>query len=244
MSSSVSAVIFTFKRPQYLEEQINSIKNQTIPPDEIIVGHLVNEKTEEFDFSNSNIDNLVKFKKDPGFHAKFITALTAQNDWVAIFDDDTIPGKRWFENCLETRRIKNGGICGAFGMRLNQRIYKRVDRIGIWWESNNNIEEVDAIGHTWFMPYEYINYMWREQPPFKNNAEDLFFAYQAQKYGDIKFYVPPHPPNDLEIWGSTKKDYGFDDNAISIRNMKEHRSLRDEMVEYLIECGWKPIFLR
>lgn len=241
---TISAVIFTFRRPEYFKEQIKAIRSQTIKPMEIIVGHLKNDMTKKFRFKSRKIDKLITFDYDPGFNAKFITAMAAKGDFVAIFDDDTIPGRKWLENCLDSFREKEG-IYGPFGVRMSNPSYRGVYRLSGWNNNNKDIEETDFMGQSWFMPYDYLHFMWMEQPPFYNNAEDIFFAYLAQKYGDIKIYVPPHPKNDKEMWGSLKAQYGLDKEAISIREYKEHNRLRNEMVKQLIqEKGWMPLYLR
>lgn len=239
---TISVVLFTFRRPDYFKEQIKAIKSQTIKPLEIIVGHLRNEKTKKFDFKG--IDKLIYYEYDPGFCAKFITAMAAKGKFVAIFDDDTIPGKKWLENCLNCFEEKEG-IYGPFGVKISNPSYRKIFRLSGWNHNNENIEEVDFMGQAWFMPYSYLHYMWMEQPPFYNNAEDIFFAYQAQKYGGIKVYVPPHPINNSEMWGTLKAHYGLDKEAISIRAYNEHNTLRDEMVRQLVkERSWKPLYIR
>ena len=32
----------------------------------------------------------------------FAAALLADTEYIAIYDDDTIPGKQWHSNCLKT----------------------------------------------------------------------------------------------------------------------------------------------
>ena len=86
----ISIVIMTYKRPEYFDEQIRSIRLQSIEPHEIIIAHLVNERTPEFKFNFREFDKLLIFKFDAGFQIKFISALTARGDFVTIFDDDTM----------------------------------------------------------------------------------------------------------------------------------------------------------
>jgi len=88
----ISVCIFTYLRPHVLEEQLQSIKEQTIPVNEIILGHLKNDKTPNFNFKDYK---LIQFHFDPGIHAKFIvaTVVQANSDFIVIIDDDIIPGK-------------------------------------------------------------------------------------------------------------------------------------------------------
>lgn len=242
-SVDISSVIFTYKRPEYLEEQVKAIRSQSVDTSEVIIGHLVNERTKDFDFSLG--DKVIKFDYDPGFYAKFIVATAAQGRFVGIFDDDTIPGNKWYENCLNCY-AKQKGIYGTFGMRLNGPSYNHHGnpRVGGWYSQSDYVVPVDSVGHCWFLPYHFLQYLFIEHPPFYNNAEDLFFSYVVQKYGKKGCFTPPHPKGDKSLWGSIKGEYGLDNKAISIRSIEEHRKLRDEMVKILIDRGWVPLFMR
>jgi len=237
-SINISAIIFTYKRPIYFQEQLNAIRNQAISPTEIIVGHLANEKTKNFDFSK--VDKIIKFEYDPGIYAKFITATAAKGNFIAIFDDDVIPGTQWLENCLNCFRKKEG-LYGSFGGRLTRNSYKGVQKFGGLRHKNDSIEEVDFIGQSWFFPFEYLHYFWKEKPPFYNNAEDIFFSYILQKYANIKSFITPYPKKDKDLWGSIHPEYGIDKNALFLRDRWEHNVLRNEIVRLLIERGWNLI---
>ena len=52
----------------------------------------------------SSFDRVLISSDNAYFHARFALALLAQTEYVAIFDDDSIPGPEWFENC---RRLKH-----------------------------------------------------------------------------------------------------------------------------------------
>ena len=81
-----------------------------------------------------------------------------------------------------------------------------------------------------------------EEPVSWDNGEDMFFSYVAQKHG-IDTFVPPHPENNIEMWGNDpKKDnkWGFDKNAHSLTH-NNHLTLRNQIVSTLIDKGWKTV---
>ena len=99
--SGITAVLTFYIRPHVLEEQLQSLKNQTYPPRQIIIwrnfadgytfpGHIREDKTLTIIDSSHNF----------GVWARFAVGLLANTKYVCVFDDDTIPGKKWFENCL------------------------------------------------------------------------------------------------------------------------------------------------
>ena len=92
----------------------------------------------------------------------------------------------------------------------------------------------------WFMKRLDVEYLWREKPYSWDNGEDMQLSYYAQKYGDVKTYVPPHPSNDIEMWGSKKgMKYGNDFKASWRKS--NHMQLRNKIVNKQIENGWKTV---
>jgi hypothetical protein len=99
-------------------------------------------------------------------------AMLAQTDFVALFDDDTVPGTEWFENCLNTYK-ETYGILGGVGLRQhNAERYMDHTRFG--WPSNNEATvEVDLVGHAWFINKKDLKYIWMEEPVTYETAEDI-----------------------------------------------------------------------
>lgn len=235
----ITAIIGAYNRSEYLPEQIASIQNQTIPPKEIMVWYNLGEtpqltvpvESAKVAYCNTNF----------GFFGRFAYALLAKTEYVAIFDDDTVPGEKWFENCLNTMKTHEG-IMGTAGIFLNTTEYRIHRKIG-WASPNQEIEEVDFVGHGWFFKREWLKYFWMENPPTWENAEDLHFSYTAQKYGNVKTFVPIHPHDDIEQWGSIAGLRLGNDKYASYRK-NNHLDLRNFAISESIKNGWKPIFTR
>ena len=49
-----------------------------------------------------------------GVWARFAFALNVDTEYICVFDDDTIPGSKWFENCLNTMKTHEG-LLGTSG---------------------------------------------------------------------------------------------------------------------------------
>ena len=236
--SKITTILNCYKRPEYLQKQIEAVHNQTVSTDDIWVWYNKPEDQEQYDLSVLGVKtstNNHNFK----FHGRFAFALLAQTKYVAFFDDDTIPGPKWFENCLKTMET-NPGILGCSGVVLKSDNYRDNYKVG-WAYGIHNEEpyEVDLVGHAWFLKKEWLKYMWYEEPVSWDNGEDMQFSYLCQKYGNIKTIVPPHPINNIEIWGSTVRELGDDNNASW--KTTNHTSLRDHIVKEQIKNGWKTI---
>ena len=122
-SGSITAVMNVYRRTKYFQEQVEAILNQSIKPKEIMIW--INYHEDNQNFINDELDTILESYDYDGFrtfrcnhnwkyHGRFAGAQLAQSEYVCVFDDDTIPGSRWFENCLKTMRIKNG-MMGAVG---------------------------------------------------------------------------------------------------------------------------------
>ena len=117
-------------------------------------------------------------------------------------------------------------------------------RVG-WPSENQEVEEVDLVGHAWFLKREHLNYLWREVPYTLENCEDMQLSYMAQKYGNLKTYCPPHPSENKTLWSSLRALELGDDAVASSNaggsNYSYFCNLRNEFVSYAIDNGWKTV---
>ena len=253
----ITCILNGYKRGVNLQEQLEALKNQSLPPDEILVW-----------YNNPGEDTLINYdigtevpvaycNYNFGVWARFAYAFMARNPYVCVFDDDTIPGKKWLENCMNTMKTHEG-LLGTVGLVYPKPLppeqssyYEPYVRVG--WPDGGNIEEtmeVDLVGHSWFFKKEWLSHMWREIPNPKYNTcgEDMHFSYMLQKYAGIKTFVPPHPITDKEMWGSIKgAQYGGDINSLWESNQRSvegvpFRALMNEYFHNQRLKGWKLVY--
>ena len=234
----ITVILNGFKRPQFLKQQIDAINNQTIKPKEIM---LWQNNTEGFDPELTSSIITAASNKNLGVWARFAFALNAKTEYICIFDDDTIPGEMWFENCLNTMK-SHEGLLGTIGLVYNnENGYLPNIRYG-WDNPNLKPVRVDIVGHAWFFKREWLSTYWRELPPdgFDVVGEDMHFSYTLQKYLGLNTYVPPHPPHVPEMWGSTKGwEMGTEKNGLSL--VPANINKMNEYYKYLISKGFKII---
>jgi hypothetical protein len=186
-------------------------------------------------------DRVVASSVNTYFHGRFALALTAVAEYVAIFDDDSIPGPHWFENCLATME-RTPGILGTAGVRLHDHSYATATKHG-WHEPRIETVAVDLVGHAWFLRTEWIHYLFAERATLGTNGEDIELAARAMRMAGIPCYCPPHPPRDMSFWGSTRGDeFGNDEHASFRRS--DHVPERDHIVRSEIAKGWRPLFMQ
>jgi len=238
---SITVILNAYKRWEYLEEQVLAIRNQTKEPVEIWAW--VNQTEETKNLRITGLDKVFYSDTNCKYHARFAVGLLANTEYVAYFDDDTIPGNKWFENCLECMD-KKPGIYGGAGVIMTSEDYTYHERVG-WPSKNKEIKQVDLVGHAWFLRREDLNHLWREVPMSFDNCEDLQLSYLAQKYGSIDTYCPPHPEEDIEMHSSLKAwEYGNDTKASSngsLLPVKDFYSERNRCIKIALDDGWKTV---
>lgn len=222
-TGNVTAVLTLFKRPHTLLHQLGAVIHQTVPPKEVYIlknfadGIELPEIPEEL---RSKVPiHIIQSTKNLGVWGRFALALMAETEYVCVFDDDTIPGRKWFENCLRSM-CKREGLYGTIGLRCHGDYYAPYTRYG-WDNPTTEITEVDIVGHAWFLKREWLGSMWSFAPDYSRMlrcGEDIALACFLQQKG-IPTLVPPHPPGDLEMYGSDPHyavKYGVDPVAISV----------------------------
>lgn len=243
MEDSITVILNCYKRPEYLQEQVRALRAQTVKPKYIWLWVNACPENKKFNPYTLGLDKVFKSNTNCKYHARFAIGLIADTDYVAFFDDDTIPGPKWFENCVTTMK-NTPGILGGAGCVLHSRYYVRHERVG-WPSKNPETTEVDLVGHAWFMKREHLNYMWHETPFTLENGEDIQLSYLAKKHGGVPTYCPPHPPESPEMWSSTKpEEYGNDDKASSngsLMSIPLFYQQRDQCISHAIENGWKTV---
>ena len=211
MMNDITVVFNGYKRPANLKEQFDAVTASTIPPKNIMYWQ---NSMPDVQYDNNYINKCISSMSNTNFGvwSRFYYALNARTNWVCIFDDDTIPGKKWFENCLETQKA-HPGLHTTIGVIVNHADYGFERRIG--WDGPNEFPELaDFGGHAWFFHRDMLSHFCRELPPIDHVfsvGEDMHFSWMLQKYSEYKTWVPPHPISDREMWGSLKGwEYGGD----------------------------------
>jgi len=239
----ITVILNCYRRPYNLKMQVDAIRAQSIKPAQIWLWINYHEDNKDFDPETLGVDRVFKNDFNWKFYGRFAAALLADTEYVALYDDDTIPGRRWHENCLETMKTHEG-IMGSAGIILKGNRYVNHDRCG-WPTQNPEVTEVDLVGHSWFFKREWLRYLWQEKPVTWDNGEDIQFGFMAKIHGGIPTYCPPHPPEDPELHGSILgNELGIDNKATSTNSAVSHQkffSERDVCVQTGLRKGWKTV---
>lgn len=242
MSNRIAAILNVYKRPESLQEQLEAVQSQTVKPSEIFIWQNGNE----FDIPQNVYRHatVIRSSSNLGVWARFAFALNADAEYICVFDDDTIPGSMWFENCLSTME-KTPGLLGARGLRFKSpSSYRWHEEFG-WNSPNEQTEIVDIVGHSWFFKREWLASFWQELGNSQKHpraGEDIHFSYAIQKHLGLSTYVPPHPAGQEKLWGSTPQraiELGGSDVAIS-GTLKSRKAFQENFNRY-IEQGFRLV---
>lgn len=225
---SITVVLNGFRRPYTLKEQYEAIKNQTVTDIDIMLWiNLTDSRSLEFDQNIINGCHSLISNTNFGVWGRFTAALNARTKYVCVIDDDTIPAKKWLENCLTTMQTHPGVLStrGALmnsGFDLRYPMPDSYNAIG-WCSANENVTRVDMGCHSWFFEKSWLRGFFAEMPdPFPMRyGEDMHLSYAVKKHYGLNTYIPPHPKNDPDLWGSiptTAELYGTDKEAVSWSN--------------------------
>jgi len=119
IKNEITVILTAWKRT-HLQKQLTYILNQSKKPYQI----WIYQNESHFDIQISELAkkehniSLIQSKDiNFKFHGRFVLPLLCDTEYAAVFDDDTMPGPRWLENCLDTSK-RNNCIVGANGRTM------------------------------------------------------------------------------------------------------------------------------
>jgi GT2 family glycosyltransferase len=243
---SITAILTVYKRPYSLIEQLEAVQGQTVKPDQIIIWKNAADDVilpNIPESLNKNV-SVINSSTNYGVWARFAVGLLANTEFICVLDDDTIPQENWFKNCLDTMKVKEG-LLGTIGIRFEEGSKYSGPRFG-WDKPNEEIEEVDIVGHAWFFKRAWLSYLWQFVPDyniFLRCGEDIAFSYMLQRAG-IKTYVPPHPKDDISMYGSRPElamMYGNDGRASIALSPGMIERFNQVLKHFIENMGFKTI---
>lgn len=223
----VTVVLSAYKRIENLPLQLENIEKQTLKPHKILLfqdGIADGTKVTIPKDIQKRFDIVKISKTNQGVWARFDFARkNTHSKYVCLFDDDTIPGARWLENCM-TEMQKCEGLYGTIGILCNTPAYcvGSYTRIG-WAVPNEKTAMVDFVGHSWFLQTKWLDYLFEntdELQSYKICGEDMTLSQKLHEHG-ISTFVPPHPQKRTALWGSLpeySRKFGDDKNSLFVNN--------------------------
>lgn len=249
IKDEITVILSLWKRENYVQ-QLEYIINQRKKPYQIWIyqneSHLNIDIPEDIK-QKYNISIIQSKDMNFKFYGRFAIALLCETEYVAVFDDDTIPGNRWLENCINTSK-KYNCIVGANGRTLDTDLSSEtplkthyVKGIGDGATVSKDTQ-VSFVGHCWFLKTEWIKNLWKDPPFTWDNGEDIHLAASCKIYDGIECFVPQMPNDDRSLWGDMYPQLGGDEHASWKRD--NHNDLRYKIIKHWHSKGWNPVGLQ
>lgn len=102
ISADITAIINIYKRPHTVDIQLAAIRAQTIKPKCIFIWNNGNKDIDLSKYKEMTDVRVFDNNFNYGVWSRFLIGFLAPTEYVCIFDDDTVPGERWFENCVSS----------------------------------------------------------------------------------------------------------------------------------------------
>lgn len=228
ISMQTVGVMLTRYKRNYTDAQMVSMMGQTFKPSEIVVWN----NGSHWDWPGVKV---IHAPFNAGVWPRFWHCLSFDTDFVAVFDDDTIPGHKWLQTCLENFQ-ERPGVYGAAGVIFPEstrepRLYTKADRPG-------PAVEVDVVGHCWFMPTDWIRYVCGEPRTsrYDTAGEDYHVCWSVQKHLGVKSYIPMIQ-DERSQYGTLLSDLGTDDVALYRTPGEEDKKKLAHQL--LWDAGWE-----
>lgn len=251
--ADVTAILTCFERPDLFRKQLDALRSQTLQPANIIVW--VNTGTVPHDeraLRGAADVVVIRANTNMGPWIRFTMALEAPTKYVAILDDDTIPGPGWIEACVkrleeDEQDSEDGepGLCIAAA----GEVFAEDDpqsRYVVGPESPRIDEmEVDIGRQGWFFRKDFIHLFMTYPRVVAPIGWGLHFSAALQDAG-ILTIVLPYEPGNTHAWGMTQMPVR--QNSISERIQsqvnrggKDIEYLRAEIYDAYRQGGWSPL---
>lgn len=253
LAGTYSIIVTLWKRKAYLEEQYLAFKRQSIKPSEII--YIINENHISPDLVRYlTSDDVCIIQSDlNSLYTRFAMTYNAAGDYVAIVDDDIIPGEYWFANAMRCSAAYNAYVVGNGRIYCERGIKNFFRMVGPHFDgkSQNHISCSRAdIFCDWGCNSYFIKRAWaghllsqmRYSDAMKT-FDDIQSAFALNMSGNIPCVCPMQPREDSRYHASLNEEYGNDSHAVWLTG-NSHFPEREKFVIESIKDGYNPVYQR
>lgn len=229
------AVVLTAWKRDYFDKQIPAVLGQTLKPTRVFVWQNEAHVDIRHHVRKHGLRHVQAHQDNFKFHGRFTLPLLFDEEFVAIFDDDCIPGRRWLENCVRCVQEHNC-IAGANGRVVDTRTWRQRGS-GAGQPVPQDLE-VDFVGHSWVFRREWLAHLWNHPTPTFNTGEDIHLAAACKLSAGIRCFVPRQPEGQPEWMGDTQNWLGTDAVA-TYRTDPQHITSRKDLIKHWVGRGWR-----
>ncbi|MEM7157120.1 MAG: hypothetical protein AAF799_29980 [Myxococcota bacterium] len=248
----LTVILNGWARPEYLPLVWEGIQYQTRRPAQTWIvqngpGKLAAVPREFFASVREHHTRIIDSDLNLGCWFRFIlAALYCRTRYVAIFDDDTLPGCEALAAALTDLHARPGIYGGRGIIYVDEGGPPRfwAHEVAGWPAGTPEATRVDFVGHAWVMETAWLRRMLPLLPstfldaaePGRQCGEDMFLSFAGQKLG-VPTFVWGHGATCNARWSSLQAlEMGCHENSIS---MSGGLAGGDEHLRELLAAGWR-----
>lgn len=201
-------LLLTVHKRDTLRDQLAAIQSQTLRPEEVVVF----QNGEFFDVTDvvPSEYNLVQNRKNTKFFGRFAFLLGADTEYVAVMDDDILPGPNFLENYFE-QVIADDIILGANGRFASDGVRSLFRKCPPDFGIRESQTVVDFVGHFWIFRKVHLYSMFSIPPYTFETGEDMHLCFSAKLKTGVPSVVARQvdESEQCDLWSNARADDSF-----------------------------------
>lgn len=208
----VTVILTCFERPAFLRRQLQALQGQSVRPRVMMAWVNSGEVRHDEQALNGSGLTVIRANANLGPWMRFTVAAEATTKYVCILDDDTLPGPRWIEECLDrleaaeaAQDAEDDEDLGTFCIAAVGQVFRTdhpLDSYLVGPQSPRDTElEVDVGRQGWFFRRDLAQIFVNRPHIMAPVGWDLHFAAVLQEEGVLTICLP-YDPGNKEAWGS------------------------------------------
>ena len=229
-------VLLTVYKRKTLGIQLEALDAQSVRPKNVVVYHdESHRKIPKRRLIRRGID-VTENSFNTKFLGRFAYLINAPTEWVAVLDDDIIPGRLCLENYLSQAQ-ETDGIIGGMGRvaRTNPQMESLIQPPDVGTRPQPVL--VDFVGHMWLFRKAQLFDMFAIPPVTYQTGEDMHLCFSSKLRSGISSYAAGQRSDDESCDVSLNK-YAADEHAAYLNMPK---SEREGVENYFADKGLKFI---
>lgn len=227
----LTVLLTVFKR-RHLGTQLKAIESQSVKPRHIVVFQNENHRKVSWRKLVQRGHSYVFNSANTGYFGRFAYLLNSDTEYVAILDDDIVPGPNCLANYFN-QAVQLNGIIGGNGRiaRTNKFIDElhQPPDVGI----RPHATLVDFVGHMWLFRTDLLRDMFSVSPHTLHTGEDMHLCFSAKLKSGIPSFAAKQ--EDLMESCDVRLNQLASDDLASYRSTP--KTLREDVERYFLKLG-------
>lgn len=181
-------VLLTVYRRNNWKAQLKALDEQTLRPKRVVVfQNEAHQRVGRRYLAKKGVDYVYN-SSNTGYFGRFAHLLTATTDYVAVLDDDIIPGKRCLENYFQQATELTAIIGGNGRIARTNPFLSQLEQppdVGV----RPDPVLVDFVGHMWLFETRLLHDMFSVTPHTFSTGEDMHLCFSAKLRSGVPSFV-------------------------------------------------------